>query len=62
MMMLRVLLALVLDDDALAARAAFLLRPDGLAFLDVLEADEAALLGQDRREVRVPARRSLRAA
>ena len=53
----RMVLALVLDDDELAARrAAFalFLEADGFALFDVLVADDAGLLGQDRREVRVP--------
>src|SRR5205823_1696986 len=49
----RVALALVFNDNELgglaAAALALLLHADGLAFLDVLVADDAALLGQDRR-------------
>ena len=53
----RVAFALVLDDDELGFAAAALrlfLEADGFAFLDVLVADDAALLGQDRRDVRIP--------
>ena len=55
----RMAFALVLDDDELgfaAAGAAFALffEADGFAFFDVLVADGAALLGQNRRDVGVP--------
>ena len=39
---------------AAAAALALFFEADGFAFLDVLVADDAALLGQDRRDVRVP--------
>ena len=57
---LRVLLALVLDDDQpldawrRVLALAFGLDADGFAFLDVLEPDDAGHLGQDRHAVRVP--------
>ena len=54
----RMAFALVLDDDELgfAAAAALALFFDagGFAFFDVFVADDAALLGQDRRDVRIP--------
>ena len=53
----RVAFALVLDDDELGFAAAALslfFDADGFAFFDVLVADDAGLLGQDRRDVRVP--------
>jgi hypothetical protein len=55
----RVALALVLDDDHLGlaglAALALFLDADGLALFDVLVADDAALLGENGRDVRVPA-------
>src|SRR5439155_19661669 len=54
----RVAFALVLDDDELglptAATFALFLEAGGFAFLDVLVADDARLLRQDGRDVRVP--------
>ena len=54
----RMAFALVLDDDELGvaglAALALFFEADGFALLDVLVADDAALLGQDRRDVRVP--------
>jgi hypothetical protein len=46
----------VLDDDELgfAAALALFFHAGGFAFFDVLVADDAALLGQDGRDVRVP--------
>jgi hypothetical protein len=63
MTMLRVLLALVLDDDHFAAAGPLLARPrpDGLAFLDVLEADDAGPSARIGRPVRVPGRSDWRA-
>ena len=53
----RMTFALVLDDDELvsaAAALAFFFDTGGFAFFDVLVADGAALLGQDRRDMRIP--------
>src|SRR5262249_18753899 len=51
---LRILVAAVFDHDVLGILS-FSFGTDGLAFDDVLQPDETAGFGQDRRHVRIPA-------
>ena len=59
---LRMQVALVLHDDPAFVAAGVLFHAERFAFDDVLEADPAADLGQDRDAVRVPVAQHLRPA